>query len=352
MKNPLETVRPSDLPMVFILAKGRSGTTLFQTMLDSHPETIAPLESRFVAHFYQKYSTLKQWSDRKKEEFIKDIVSELKIRYFWNLDVQGLRERIANLPASTTYGAMCKQVYASQLSPFEKSSPKVIIDKNPIYPTLLPIINKVFPDARYIQVVRDYRANVSSFLKFQPNQSIQNLGYKWNLYLEKIERFKATKPDCIYSIRYEDLVEDPKNTMKGVLQFLNLPFNEAVVTYQDKMEKIHQDYLKAAPDEKIKAIREGAIKEVHANLTKPLDPNLMHTWKKKLTPEQIEQLNEICGFYGSRFGYLEGTGSLPYKKAPWLIWLEIEKLYWYYSLPIWFRELKSKPDLGLYTIEE
>ncbi len=351
MKPDHESSMPSDLPMVFILSKGRSGTTLLQTMLDSHPEIIAPLESRFVAHFYQKYGSRTHWSIAKKEEFLNDVLTSIKVAYFWDLDMNSLRERIDMLPENTTYGMMCKQVYASRISPFKKGTPKVIIDKNPIYSVLIPIIRKVYPDARFIQVVRDYRANVSSYFKFQPNQTVRNLGFKWNLYNSKIENFKKSVPDKFYSLRYEDLVTEPERTMKDILEFLGLPFNESVINYQEDVESSYQGYLDRATSEKIRRVREDATRQVHGNLIKPLDVKLIDTWKKKLNALQVAELDEICGHFGQQFGYLDNEKPSKYKKAPWRVWLEIEKLYWYYSLPIWFRELKSKPDIGLYIIE-
>lgn len=351
MNQTSETCAPSDLPMVFILSKGRSGTTLLQTMLDSHPEVIAPLESRFIAHFYHKYGSRTVWGKKTKKEFIDDVLSEMKIVYFWELDIACLNERIEQLPERTTYGAMCKQVYASRISPFKKSTPKVIIDKNPIYSVLIPIISKVYPDARFIQVVRDYRANVSSYFKFQPNQSIRNLGFKWNLYNQKIEKFKGQHPERFYSLRYEDLVEEPEQILKGILDFLKIPFDQKVLHYQDEIESSYKGYLQRAPSAKIREIREEATKQVHANLTKPLDVNLIHSWKRKLSIDDVQILDEVCGFLGQQYGYQEKGAFKKINKAPWLVWLEIEKLYWYYSLPIWFRELKSKPDLGLYKVE-
>lgn len=351
MKTASDSCTPSELPMVFILSKGRSGTTLLQTMLDSHPEIVAPLESRFIAHFYHKYGRRTHWTKVQKDEFIGDVLSEMKIAYFWELDVSCLTERIHQLPECTSYGALCKQVYASRTSPFQKEAPRVIIDKNPIYSVLIPIIRKVYPEARFIQVVRDYRANVSSYAKFQPNKSIRNLGYKWNLYNAKIEKFKKSHPNKFYSMRYEDLVEQPERIMKEILNFLNIPFHPAVLHYQKDMEASYQGYLDRAPSDKIREIRKQATQQVHGNLTKPLDVGLIHSWKKKLSREQVSVLDEICGSMGQQFGYLKNETPLEYKKAPWRVWLEIEKLYWYYSLPIWLRELKSKPDLGLYKVE-
>lgn len=53
------------LPMVFIIGRGRSGTTLLQTIMDAHPTIITANESPFIINLKQKYSKINQWSAEK-----------------------------------------------------------------------------------------------------------------------------------------------------------------------------------------------------------------------------------------------------------------------------------------------
>ena len=82
MSEQRQIVEPVDLPIVFILGKGRSGTTLLQTMLDAHPNTIAPIESRFVVHFKNRYGQVTKWTSDRKSAFIQDVLEEQKIKFF------------------------------------------------------------------------------------------------------------------------------------------------------------------------------------------------------------------------------------------------------------------------------
>lgn len=338
---------PIDLPIVFILAKGRSGTTLLQTMLDAHPNIIAPLESRFVVHFKNRYGAIKKWTSSVKNRFITDLQGDLNISCFWELEWEQFKNRIAQLPEDTTYGMVCKQVYVSSKSLFPKDTPKLIVDKNPIHALLIPLITSVFPTARFIYVVRDFRANCSSFYKFQPHKSMRQLGYMWIYYNTKIASFKENNPKKFHSLLYEDLVQHPEESLTKLTNFLEVAYTPAMILYYENIRNWYDAYLERSPSSKIKEMRTLGAQTVHNNLTKPLDPTLMNSWKKKLTKEQIQELETICGHYATQFGYISSAKNTPSQPVPLGVRLEAEKLLWYYSMPIWLRELKSKPNLAL-----
>ncbi len=346
MNRQPESIQPLDLPIVFVLAKGRSGTTLLQTMLEAHPNTVAPLESRFVVHFRNRYGSVKRWTPSVKKRFIEDVLSELKISLFWEMDVPALTRRIELLPEDSSYGLVCKQVYVSRVALFEQQEPKVIIDKNPIHALLLPLITDVFPDARFIHVIRDYRANSSSFYKFQPHKTMRELGHMWVLYNEKIERLKTEKPNRFHTLRYESLVREPEHELREISDFLGLSFDPMMVNYHGTIGELYDAYVRRSPSEKVKKIRELASQTVHKNLTRPLDARLLNTWKEKLTGAQIETLNSICSEYAARYTDDAAVNHVE-PKIPKDIKFKAEKLLWYYRLPIWLRELKSKPNLAL-----
>ncbi len=334
-------VLPIDVPIIFIVAKGRSGTTLLQTMLDAHPNTIAPFESKFVIHFYHKYGKVTNWTTKIKQSFIKDVITEQMIHLFWDLNQVDLTNRIMSLPPSSTYGTVCKQVYGSFISLFKKGQPLVIIDKNPIHGLLIPLVQEIYPEAKFIHLIRDYRACANSVLKFRKSISSSTLGFRWLLSNQAIEKAIPTP----HLIRYEDLLTNPKQELSQLCPFIGIDFSEHMIQFHTSLDKALKNYVDQAKSEEIRQLRTEGLGKIHANIARPINPTFIDKWKSQLTPQSIKELDKICSFYGSKYGYHGITKEFPEKSIPIRIRFFKFKMSLYYRLPIWLRELKSKPKI-------
>lgn len=346
MTNSSEKVENTQTPIAFLVAKDRSGTTLLQTMLDSHPNICAPLESRFVLHLKNKYQNKKKWNSKLKEQFIKDLFLEQKMVLLWELDLENLRKRIANLPENTTYGEICKQVYVSSKSFHLKKYLKLIVDKNPIYAIMIPLLKEIYPNAKFIHLVRDYRGNVNSIFTIYKKISIKKLGQSWVMTNREIEKAKSLQPNNFITLRYEDLLDNPKAELTKLTDFFNLEFHPNMLTYHERISEAISAYVNRSPNEKVRKVREIGIATVHKNLSKPLKNSFKDKWKETFSKKQIEILEQYCDSFGKKYGYEKTTNvASKTEKIPAALTFEKEKLRLYYRLPIWLRELKSKPSM-------
>ncbi|QAA82135.1 sulfotransferase [Aequorivita sp. H23M31] len=337
---------PTQAPIAFLVAKDRSGTTLLQTMLDSHPNICAPLESRFVLHLMSKYKNEVCWDEKLKIQFQEDLFKEQKIELFWELDKEALNERISALPESTTYGEICKQVYVSSKSFHNKETIKLIVDKNPIYAIMIPMLQEVYPNAKFIHLVRDYRGNVSSIRSLNKKVGVKKLGMSWVMTNMEIEKSKDENPNNFITIRYEDLLDSPKEELERLIDFFDLEFHPDMLTYHMRIEKAISTYLDGAPNEKIRKIREIGIAKVHKNLSKPLNTTFKNKWERTLSSKEISTLETYSGGLAEKYGYYFTTGIFTKNQViPISLRCEMAKLRLYYKLPIWLRELKSKPSM-------
>ncbi len=346
MINSLEKVAPTHAPIAFLVAKDRSGTTLLQTMLDSHPNICAPLESRFVLHLKNKYQNKNHWNLKLKEQFIKDLFLEQKMVLLWELDMENLQKRIGALPENTTYGEVCKQVYVSSKSFHPKETAKLIVDKNPIYAIMIPLLKEIYPNAKFIHLVRDYRGNVNSIFSLYKKISIKKLGQSWVMNNQEIEKEKSLQPENFITLRYEDLLDNPETELTNLTNFFNLEFHPNMLTYHERISEAISAYVNRSPNEKVRKVREIGIATVHKNLSKPLKNSFKDKWKETFSKEQIETLERYCGCFAEKYGYKPTTNvSSKEEKIPADLTFEKEKLRLYYRLPIWLRELKSKPSM-------
>lgn len=279
-------------PMVFIIGIGRSGTTILRAMMDASHESIFPPESQLIIYLKKKYFHQRAWTKAKVNEFIVDLYKEAKFRHYWNIDEEKLRSYILSFPLEKlTFQLMIKMVYLCYPSPFEKSVIKIIGDKNPGYSVYIDELMEIFPDIKFIHVVRDYRDNILSRKKAAKGKSIAYLTYWWWIYNRHIERIKKKHPERIYTIRYIDLVEDPENKISQIYSFCGLKFDRKVLRYYENLDQnLDHDYLEI-------------IREIKPNILREVNVNNVGKWETELSHNELEVITYILGEYGKIYNY-------------------------------------------------
>lgn len=280
------------IPMIFIVGVGRSGTTLLRTMMDTSSEAIFPPESRLIIHLKKKYIHKTNWSIHLVDEFLEDLYKEKKFVYGWQVDRQKLRAYILSFPLEKIrFRTLVKMIYISFSSNFEKDKIKLIGDKNPAYSMFVEELIEVFPAAKFIHIVRDYRDNILSRKKITLRQNVANLAVWWRFCNTLIERSKKENPEKFYTLRYVDLVEDPENKMRKIFTYSRLKFDRNVLRYHENLE------------EKLDDQNLDIIKAIHPNLFNEINTNSVGKWKNELSQSELDVITYILGDYGKTYNY-------------------------------------------------
>lgn len=276
----------------FIVGRGRSGTTLLQTMLDSNPSVAVPIESKLIIHLKQKYFPIKSWNNSLVEQFLNDLYTDVYFAKYWKLDRTALRNFIQRFShEQLSFPFLCKLIYLSYASPFPKDKVLFIGDKNPDYAIFIPDLHEVFPDAKFIHLVRDPRDNVASFKKtFPKNSNINTLTRGWVICNEEIEKQKASVD--LLRIRYEDLVSMPEDSLHKVCSFLGIEFESGMIKYSDKLKGTSNKILNEV------------MSEVHPNLLKPVSTDQVNKWKEILTDKEVDIIENLAGTMPLTLGYV------------------------------------------------
>ena len=220
----------------FILGNPRSGTTLLRLILNNHSLIGVPPESGFLQWWYKKYYN---WSendtnnDTKVNLFLDDILSSKKIED-WQLNKDKLKTFILS-KTPKNYKELITSIYK-----FYTNNKLLIGDKNNYYINHLDELNLICPNVKYIHLVRDGRDVACSYkninklnpnLKYLPKVSsdIVAIASEWNNNITKIENF-IKNHDSI-TIRYEDLISQPIDTLKKVCDFLDVIYEEDMLNY-------------------------------------------------------------------------------------------------------------------------
>jgi len=211
--------------MIFIVGSPRSGSTLLERMVSSHPEVAGGPEPHLLtplAHLgYYENVEKAPYDHLRAVAAQRDFIKELP---------NGEDDYLAALRA------YCYHLYGQQLSAAGEGK-KMVLDKTPAYALCLPFIEKVFPEAKYIVLSRHPAAIFSSYAQsFFENdwKAAHDFNPIIERYVPAIARFIRESNAPKIHIRYEDLVQKPRFFMQKTCEFLELPFDESMVEYGKK----------------------------------------------------------------------------------------------------------------------
>ena len=195
---------------VFLVGFPRSGTTLLDQILSGHPG-LAVLEEK----------------DTLQDVLREHALSEAGMQAFLKLDAAGLEQR--------------RRTYWHRVAEFmpARAEDKRFVDKLPLNSLYLPLLKRLFPNARFIFALRDPRDVVlSCFMQsFELNEAMRHF-----LSLDETARWYAAVmgvacsslgglADALHRVRYEDVVADTEGEARRLLAFLGLPWDPGVLEF-------------------------------------------------------------------------------------------------------------------------
>jgi hypothetical protein len=227
---------PAERP-IFVVGCPRSGTTLLSTMLHAHPRIAMPPETRFLLPVYrdrEKYGDLRLAENRRR--LAEAITGDRRTRF---VDLRLDRDRIveAIVAGPPTLGSALGTIWREYGE--SRGKPRWG-EKRPLYSRHVDVILRLFPDAQIIHLVRDARACVAS-LRQVPfwDGSVAAAAAIWSLSEHDLQRNRARLPsDTFYSLRYEDLTDDPRRSLRELCRFLGEQFAPEMLDHRGAAREI------------------------------------------------------------------------------------------------------------------
>jgi hypothetical protein len=105
-------------------------------------------------------------------------------------------------------------------------------------------IRAILPRARVIHCLRDPMDTCLSLYKnnlLHGNDysfELSELGHFYRLYLDLMEHWKTLLPDFVFDFGYEALIADPRERVKALLDYCDLPWDEACVEFHNTRRKV------------------------------------------------------------------------------------------------------------------
>ncbi|HEX8206300.1 MAG TPA: sulfotransferase [Solirubrobacteraceae bacterium] len=250
----------ADGPIFLVGAMG-SGTTLLRLILDSHENIAIPPETGFMrAYDAFKYAPFKAsgrgwtkrlgWKPAERDELLRELFDTLFKRY-------------AEQHGKGRWG-----------------------EKTPLHTWHVDDMARLFPEARFVGVIRHPSASVSSNMR-RFRLALGRTGAHWTRYTGEIVRQAARHGDRFALIRYEDLVLEPEPLLRELLDWLGEPWSDAVLSHHE-----------------VQGERGGRARvEGKSRRDEPIDPSRIGRWKELLPRPQQKWLAERISRNAEFFGY-------------------------------------------------
>ena len=274
-RNQLEKLKSRPVPMfpdyitpqpnsdpAFLVGFPRSGTTLLDTILRSH-SAIEVVEEKATTKVAQTFIYKNNYQD---------IVNRL-------------------LPPALLSEA--RKAYLKELNKHrnEVNSSSICIDKLPLNLVKAPLINHLYPRAKFILALRHPMDTILSCwmqnFALNPAMAVMtDLDQTVDLYCLGMETFKKSWTDynlSVHLIRYEDLLENLAEETTALLQFLDLDWEPQMKNYQDT------------------AIKRGKINTPsYSQVVQPIYKNAKYRWLKyeKYLSKYLEQVSPWINEFG------------------------------------------------------
>jgi len=253
-------------------------------MLNSHSEISVAPESLFVMNLARRYRE-KRFRDINSDRFVADLFLEARFKS-WKLTPGDLSKHLMTAcPPDAGYAEICAEVYAREAALNGKSKACVLGDKNPHYSLFARELNEIFPGAKFVHLVRDYRSNIASYreVNFDSN-NVGVLARRWAIYNERIRENAIGFRERYILIKYEDLVLRTEPTLREICEFVGLKYDKSMIAYAEDSGQ-----RKAVP--------------WHGNLSRNPDPEILEKWRNKLGDQELAIAGAICKDTARRLGY-------------------------------------------------
>ena len=294
-------------PPVFIIGHWRTGTTLLHELLildprHNFPNTYQCLEPNhflLTEKLFKKYFNFllpnkrpmdnmeAGWDKPQEDEFALCMMGQhspyLDVAFPNNKPFDKDAFEIASLPRRKR--ECWKRDFKRFLSELTYNDSRRLVLKSPTHTARIGTLLELFPEARFIHIVRDpyvvFPSTVNLWKSLYDTHGMQNPNYQgieekviseFNILYKCVDRDKSLlKSNRFFEVRYEDLIKDPFATIKSMYKELELGDFSTVAPHVQRYLNNRKDYK--------------------TNKYKPLEPRL------------LSLINERWGNVIDRYGY-------------------------------------------------
>lgn len=264
---------------IFLVGCGRSGTTLLKELLNQSNELHILKESAFIPILYLKKNKYGDFTEEtQRSEFIFDLKSTSRTSKEVAFEIFSLTEEKALSLLEKNAPLKYSEAISTLFSHVAKANGKEVWgDKTPLYVNHINLLHTLFPKAKIIHLIRDPRDVASSIRKAGWSSTIREAAFIWKRNVSNGLEGRKLNSEAYYEISYEKLILNTDTELKKLFEWLNFKYSKNI------LDQYIKSYINI----------EETYSDLHPLIGKPIDTKRAGNWKKKLTPQEIAEVQSI-----------------------------------------------------------
>jgi hypothetical protein len=289
-----------DQPL-FVIGNPRSGTSLLRLILSSHSEIIIPPECGFIIWLYPNF---KDWvlmdssTPSARGKYLDSLFASKKF------DTWGLKRMLLNNliieRQPYDYATLCALTYLAYASK-HSSKPTIWGDKNNFHTDFLPTLSEIYPNARFLHLVRDGRDVACSYREVMKQKSlspyapklktdIKSIAIEWSNNVLKVEDYlDSLSSSKRLTIRYEDLVKDTESILSMICTWLKLTYEPQMLEFHDVNKRMQ--------------LEPADTMDWKKRTMEPISAGTVERHREMLSVQEGELFNQVSGRALTKFDY-------------------------------------------------
>jgi hypothetical protein len=281
----------ADIKFFFVCGPPKAGTTWVQHILDAHPRISCTGEG----HFHTKVTL--------------PFIEMMREYNRWQLSVDDLvyQGRSTYSPISRAEMVDVIRAHIRWLLLRRAIAQEVtwVGDKTPGYTETLADMHGLFPEARFVHVIRDPRdvavsrlfqrartaANPEIAVPGDPlyYQTVEEVAEQWHLGAARVKAFCRACPGVLHELRYEDLLQAFRGTVRLLLEFFAVELSPETIVQIEHVTRFEA--------------MTGGRARGHADPGSFYRKGIAGDWLERLDDEAVGLVERRCGGWMDAYGY-------------------------------------------------
>jgi hypothetical protein len=274
--------KSSPLRPLFVGGCERSGTTMLGAMLGGHSRCICVPETQFIEHLLARDDFDPDAVE--PHQTLASIVAHERYRLLWSLPLDPWAVDSAEL--GSTYAEVLSWLVREHGRRQGKSAATLWVDHTPSNFWRGLTMLRMFPEARFIHLVRDGRGVAASLfpLDWGPNDILRAAEYWMARCALGLAAELQLGPDRVLRVRYEDLLASPEATLRAIAAFAGLDYEPVMAQGTGHSPTRYHE-------------------RQHRLVGQPPDQSRADGWQYSLTAREIEIFESVAGEFLETLGY-------------------------------------------------